>query len=98
MDTAFGVWLEHIFYPGQNQLKKLGETAVMLKQPIHQKCYEGFFSIAVMTGCLNICLNKYLLFFHLRPVTLTLSLFVGLCKDTMTSDRNDFMYSNFVSQ
>lgn len=43
MDAAFGVWLEHIFYPGQNQLKKVGETAVMLQQPIHQKCYEGFF-------------------------------------------------------
>lgn len=43
MDAAFGVWLEHIFYPGQNQLKKLGETAVMLQQPKHQKCYEGFF-------------------------------------------------------
>lgn len=62
MDAAFGVWLEHIFYPGQNQLIKLGERSVMLKQPIHQNVMKDFFSIAVMTGCLNICLNKYLIF------------------------------------
>lgn len=43
MDAAFEVWLEHIFYPGQNQLKKLGERAVMLKQPIHQNVMKDFF-------------------------------------------------------
>lgn len=97
MDAAFGVWLEHIFYHGQNQLKKQVKQQWCSNNPYIKMLWRIFFF-----NSSNDWLSEYLpnicYFSHLRPVALALSHFVDLCKDTMTSGSNDFIEPNFISQ